>query len=253
MNHIIIFAAFLFYALSASAGDKIIGGTIVVMPDPIAKASVRIHGQIARASFTCSGVLIEQDVVLTAAHCLGPGWAVIEIYFADNSGPITLISQAWSDKYTPLSPNGTPRHDVAILRMKKPAPAQFVPVPLADATDVFANGTNVIIAGYGQTSLNPEDKTGIGTLRKIERKVLNSSLNESEFLVDIKGGGPCFGDSGGPAFIQTPAGLKVAGITSHLSLNDTSPKDSKIYECTNDMIFSNPQSDLAWIKTQLLP
>ncbi len=249
---LVIFSLLTLIALRANSGPQIIGGEEVSgLQDPIAKSTVRIHGQIARASFTCSGVLIAQNVVLTAGHCLGPGWAVIEIYFSDGRGPITLHDQVRPDNYTPGAAQGTTWNDLAILTLKAPAPSEFVPVPLADASDLLTTGEYLTLAGYGQTNSSPDSKDGLGTLRKISQNILNPHLNDSELTVNLRGGGPCFGDSGGPAYLQTPTGLKLVGITSRLTANDIDPADPKSYQCTNDMIYSNVVAQSSWIKKQM--
>lgn len=246
------FAALIFLFLFASqtfASFEIIGGTKVEMSDPLALSTVRIHAQIARASMTCSGVLISQDTVLTAAHCLGPGWAVIKIYFADGSGPIELREQQWSDKYTPLAGPGLPRNDIAILKLKTPAPTKFVPVKMSESP--IAIGQTLVLAGYGQTDSSLGKTNGLGALRKISQKILEPNYNPVEFLVDIRGGGPCFGDSGGPAYSQSLQGLEIVGITSRLSPNDLIPGKSGDYECKNDIIYTNVSAEISWIRSQM--
>ncbi len=240
----------LFFSLAAPANPHIINGEVVRgISDPVAKSTVRIYGKIARASFTCTGVLIAQDIVLSAGHCLGPGWAKIEIFFADGRGPIALKEQLRPDNYTPRAPAGTSWNDIALLKLAQPAPPEFIPSPIAGPNELAAE-QNLLLAGYGQIKTSPETTEGLGTLRKISQKLLNPNLNENEFLVSLVGGGACFGDSGGPAFIQTPSGLKLAGVASRLTENDIDPKNPKIYLCTKEMIYSSATKQMQWINQQ---
>ena len=241
------------YCLNLLAGPQIINGEEVTNPlDPVAKSTVRIRGHITRASFTCSGVLIRQDLVLTAGHCLGPGWATIEIFFSDGSGPITLSDQIRPDNYNPKAGPLESWNDIALLKLKVAAPSEFTPVGfIAQAESIF-KGQNLLFAGYGQSTTSPDSTDGLGVLRKITQSVLDPQLTSSEFLVNLRGGGPCFGDSGGPAFVQTPQGLKLAGITSRLTKNDLDPLNPKIYLCTNEIIYTNVQSQMTWLKSQML-
>jgi len=235
----------------------IIGGSDVPPQDPVAQSTVLIIGKIARATFTCSGTIIGNDLVLTAGHCLGgPGYASLTVYFStdrDGSGPaIAVKQQERPDSYN-TDHDGKPWDDIALLKLAEPIPAGYHPVPtLADAQWI-QNGAQLLLAGYGMNvPVAPEDGDGgTGHLRKVEQKILQADYTKSEMLVDIHEKGSCFGDSGGPAYIETAKGLILAGVTSHLTENDRLPDEGhrKRYGCLVDMVYTNVLAQSEWIRS----
>lgn len=229
----------------------IVGGDDVSADDIVARSTVLVRGKLLRSSFTCTGTIIGEDLVLTAGHCLGaPGYAELTVYFRidrDGAGPaIPVRAQVRPDDYNTRD-HFNPWNDVALLRLSQKVPSGYQPVPLLEDPSQLADGAPVLLAGYGisvPVSSNPSNE-GEGRLRKVRQKIVQAHYNPTEMLVDIHGHGPCFGDSGGPAYFETPQGLVLAGVVSHLTESDKLPKEfgprtaaADRYGCLVDMAYS---------------
>lgn len=250
-----------FFFNNALAIDSLVFGGVDVLPqDPIARSTVFITGKIQRASFTCSGVLIERDIVITAGHCLGGGgYADLIVHFGVKAKekPITSISVIKQvRKQEPPINEGADRDDIAVLRLAKPAPNEFEPAKVLADFSQLQNGTDVLLAGYGRnTPVDPEgNNPGVGVLRKVNQKILDIQYAEREILIDIRERGVCTGDSGGPAFLETENGLALFGITSHLTERDRLPDQGrrKIYGCIADIAYTNVLKHLDWIEEAIV-
>lgn len=153
-------------------------------------------------SGSCSGTLVSPHVVLTAQHCVAGVWASdMQVFFGtnvDDNG--TWIQVVDADAH--------PSGDIAAVTLADAGPT--APIPLADHAFVSGDeGTPVRIAGFGVTSEWGSDSG----LKREGTSQLDSW--DSEFL--YIGGGQsdtCYGDSGGPAFIEQGGVEQVAGVTS---------------------------------------
>jgi len=145
----------------------------------------------------CSGVVLAQDVVLTAGHCAQAGSS---LQIASNWGGglfalSTVVETVWHPLYNP-SDAATP--DLAMLKLAKPLPDRFIPAFLSART--VSVGDHLIVAGYGKSAAeNPNGGTVLRTA------LLRVSRSYQDWLTLVRAGqdpsGSCPGDSGGPAFI----------------------------------------------------
>ncbi|GEM_PF-2193734 len=232
----------------------IVNGDIVKESDPVAKSTILLIGKIGRGSFTCSGVLIQRDIILTAGHCLGaPGWAQLEAHFKTDKqkkGPvIPVIKQLRPWAKQPFE-RPFDQDDIAVLKLKTAAPANYETATLLIDPSVIKNGMTLIQAGYGRNIIRDSfmSKSGVGVLRQKAQIVLNAQYGQREFLMSIVAGGTCSGDSGGPAYVPLNGKLYLAGIASRMTTNNRVMENGKEeYYCTHDMIFTFVPTLIKWI------
>lgn len=259
-KNILFSAVFFLFPFSTQASDfvfkpLIIGGEEVKANDPVAQSTVLINGKVLRSSFTCTGTIIADDLIITAGHCLGAyRWAELTVYFRlrkEGTGPIMKVLGATriQDDF-PKTP--TDWNDLALVRLAGKIPEGYRPAKILDDASLVKDGAKVLLAGYGINVPKPPNNGngGLGVLRKVEQVVLNANYGKSEVLVDIRGKGSCSGDSGGPAFIQRGEELLLFGATSRMTSNDIvgrDPRGNPEYACVNDIVYTNILGYLDWI------
>jgi Trypsin len=158
----------------------------------------------------CSGTLVHPSIVTTAAHC-GTNHKTA-IFGETQSNPARSVSIDYCRTYTG---SRVPGHlsDWAFCKLKTPVTdVPIVPILMGCETDILKPGQKVVVAGFGANATPPND--GFGTKRWVE-----TTINQEDTGRGIQVGGmgkaPCFGDSGGPAFVQLADGSwRVFGIDS---------------------------------------
>ncbi|MDQ0922480.1 hypothetical protein QF038_000988 [Pseudarthrobacter sp. W1I19] len=192
--------------------------------------------------YRCSATLVSPTVLITAGHCTDPGIGVTAVTFASviAEEPPSLLPEAKDPSvgYTPKELEaagflwGTPEthpdysdftdlknwNDVGIVRLNKPVtgvePAELVPEGyLEQFRSPILNKTLFELVGYGTEVRKPEagpqkpEPMDYPLIRryttapgqKLTPQVLQFQGNPND---NRGGGGSCFGDSGGPAFLN---------------------------------------------------
>lgn len=227
---ILLLAAF---ALTGCAGSDtvnspfahdsaIVGGSTTAKDNLIKNYVVLIYDNPTKTY--CTGTLIQKNLILTAAHCVGAGPTGLSLAFGLNplSGAYTLRKAhktAIHDRYKKMSTSD--RNDVALISFKDPAPENYRPIAMPGADFPLTRGLTFTAAGYGRTSGKkgaPGDPQGSGLLRNVDLVISLISTDENQFYVDQKNGrGICNGDSGGPALMRYNGIDYVVGIASAVS------------------------------------
>jgi len=191
------------------------------------------------------GTLIAPQWIVTAAHGtpLMPGGQELKIagqnYYVEKIIPYP--------EYAPTEQDHT--HDIALLKLNKP-------VSGIKSTGIYSQkdelNKSVWFVGSGYTGNGKEGITGMATgLNHAQNMTDKTDNNWLYFDFDspengalpLEGiSGP--GDSGGPAFIKTQSGLKVAGISSHQLDNESG--QSGVYGVTEK--YTRVSSYAGWIQ-----
>lgn len=160
-------------------------------------------GLVADGRVFCSGVVVSERVVATAAHCVDPD-ARPEVLFGGSvgEGPLIETVGVWIHPYADTNPYA----DLALLVLGATAPVE--PPLLSSLPNIEPDmlGTAVTIVGHGVVELG--GAPGV-------RTVATTTIAEggSGWLGYAAGGPqPCVGDSGGPVFLDGAVlGIHTAG------------------------------------------
>jgi MYXO-CTERM domain-containing protein len=167
----------------------------------------------------CTGTLIDQDWILTAAHCVEDMSAVgVQIRLDANNLSFKTAGRrvAVAAIYSNPGYNGaTWDNDIALIRLAESV-TDREPTPFH--RPVTSPSTTMIQVGYGASS----DTGGGGVLRKLSTTTIDCTATGDPAISATNvvcfdqsdGNGTCYGDSGGPSFIDVGGRLEVAAITS---------------------------------------
>jgi len=199
------------------------GGSLPSLPEHDAVFSISTFLN-PRKNYFCSGVLIAPDVVMTAAHCLdeaaaGANFNTVEttdikVGFGDKGGTATYFKVSKVEINAGYDRLGFGINDVGLIRTNQDmevkngilsVPALPVAEALVDPNDI---GLNVNMVGFGEND-TPDPK---GTKLQIDLPI--DAINSQTFEVLQATGGICFGDSGGPDFVDRSGVIYTAGIHS---------------------------------------
>lgn len=221
----------------------VVGGAVVPAgkwPDAVA---------ILGPKGSCTGTLIAPDVVLTAGHC-----AKIEAttVVADTVNYNAAGGTRVSVKKVTAYPHWDTTFDIAVVELAQPITTVTPRSIGAGCTfDHFTDQMNVHLVGFGLTNA---DGTGSNTLlREAMAPVLDPDCSggngcepgaapAGEFVAGGNGADSCFGDSGGPVYLDTPRGtVVIAAVSRGVDGSDT--------PCGGGGIYVRTDKVLTWIET----
>jgi hypothetical protein len=186
----------LLFLLLMTPASAIVNGVNIPNNSGLAKAVVLIFSDSGQG---CSGTLVSENIVLTAAHCIFKNQNQ-SIAFRDDEGKYTVVRV----QKTVIHPDFKPFNradkllpiDLALVQLQTPAPDFVKPVAMIGGAKV---GDNLTLAGRGKkqdNAIKPD-----GTLSAV-RLNISQKISERHFMLIGQNQGACGGDSGGPALLD---------------------------------------------------
>ena len=168
----------------------------------------------------CTGVLVANDLVVTAAHCLkseDPSTysVIFPANMTDRTRSVVEFQRVREDTLVFF-----PNFDLAWIRLNSPAPVPYVPATLLGDTAKIKEETALTLVGTAnETPCHPRDQ--ICTLVKLSVRLVRSwssphliNLSVVDSLAVTSSSGTCPGDSGGPSFVSYQGQDLLFGIVA---------------------------------------
>jgi len=204
MRNLILVSTLLFSSIAAagSIDQPVVGGTTVpagAFPDVVL---------VVAPMALCSGTLIAPDVVLTAGHCIDTNPKEVLIGSVDYNQPDGEVIPV---KSATAYPSWQTQFDVGVLVLDHASKAKPRPIAAACTAMDLKAGAKVTLVGFGLTTA-----AGTGDNSKLHEVALTVTdpscaddpscaaavAPNAEFIAGGAGKDSCFGDSGGPIYID---------------------------------------------------
>jgi hypothetical protein len=209
----------------------------------------------------CSGTLISPTVFLTAGHCTQAPAAHVEIWFdADVENGIPGNGYPYSGQVggTPFThpqynPNAFFLYDLGVVVLDQDMPmAEYGALPALDQLDQLKTrrgrqDVTFTAVGYGLQQSFPDAASFLENNQRIRMVAYPHlvQINVPGFTGDFsmllsnnaKTGGTCFGDSGGPNFID---GTNIVGGVTSFGVNGNCAGSGGVYRVDRE-------DDLTWL------
>jgi V8-like Glu-specific endopeptidase len=287
MTYLILLTALFFVSCSTEKNSQqstttntrhsnpIIGGVDVTANSPFGRFVVGIYDKKTRS--ICTGSVIRENLILTAAHCIESDASNIKIVFgldfsAYDSNDLKVLRTASNVEIHPDYKNKKSSDldwsDLALIQFSGGLPQGYMPAQIITDSSLLKQGTTVQMAGFGATGVELEEVTAknnkkfnqdlatgeifcydkkrtqcyrvtfLGTDRLRSTEAVIEGFTEKEIRMnESHGHGTCVGDSGGPLIYQSENEMYIIGITSRGS-----------QFCDGPAIYTNTFIYLDWIE-----
>ena len=208
----------------SSLAEAIMNGTVMTGQESFAPAVVGLGRKTAQGYHVfCTGTLLDESTVITAAHCLfsrdanrRDGDLYVVFGLTEKNGGLEarkMVCKIVHEKYVSAHKNDEiDIFEIALAQFEGSVPAGHHPLPFLPDDQALQERAKVTLAGYGFNNTNPPG--GNGTLRYAVVPLKDTHSALTEVVTDERCAGTCNIDSGGPGFIKIGEEYFVWGITS---------------------------------------
>ncbi len=160
----------------------------------------------------CTSTLVHPRIVTTAEHCLAEGGPT-EITFGERWSGAGVVKTVPVEQCFGASSGGLVG-DFGFCILAEPVDMAITPVLYGCETDILTAGQPAVLVGYGQRAFwdfraGVKFKVDVGVVR----------TDGVDIYLGNSRRGSCYGDSGGPAYVQLADGTwRVFGATSRGAL-----------------------------------
>lgn len=203
-----------------SSHDAIIGGQEVGFGDPDQKLVTMLKIRRNDHESICTGTLLSDRVILTAAHCVeGVSPGNISARFTTTSGcPVNHVREASISVIRTVAHknfDGSPQSlaDLALLYLEDEAPPEQRRIPILGRNEKPAED-RILLVGFGITGEKNKDSQ---VLRRVYKSLSKDvTYRERALIVNQLGGrgGFCRGDSGAPIIAEVWGEPRIIGVNS---------------------------------------
>lgn len=199
--------------------NAVVGGAIPA-PTPPWNAKIVFSG-----NSLCSGALIAEQWVLTAAHCVHKNDTgallpastftvyVGKVSSTDTHGFVSKVDQAPVSQAIGYTSSTGYLNDLALLHLATPAPSSLSPLPLRPSAAIVPNGSQVNFVGWGANGRT--SGTGLFTTQQGDWTLQDSCYGNGQVCYLRSAAAtsyPAAGDSGAPVINLTHGSAVDAGV-----------------------------------------
>jgi Leucine-rich repeat (LRR) protein len=251
----------------SSSHVKVVNGQSVADGSPVRASAVglvSLKDDGSRDQVFCTGVIVANDALLTATQCLesaadaGVKWGIL----LDHPGlpAPQVVAVKSSQHYSATGSRDYPSLNLSVVRLMVPIdPAiGYKPAEILRSPAGLQTGTEVLIAGYGRQNSKCLDATRCNGVL-LEAKSSVESFHDANHLLSTMlvrakqdQGSVCFGDAGGPAFVQINGQYFLAGLASgslRRGMSELTAAKNDALVCENGLAaFTFPGDYISWME-----
>lgn len=195
--------------------EKIANGEVCSVSQNQASPLVRLLINTSRGTGVCTGAVVDNDKILTAAHCLEGTVIGVSVQISSRTIPASryVIPQTYRDEQIGGGIVGF--DDIGIVFTSEPIGISPMAILVSESPRV---GEEAFIGGYGETepgSLDARPRAG---------KAIITNVNANHITIRFEGNQahPCRGDSGGPLVVDRNGRKVITGVVAQ-SAPEVSP------------------------------
>ncbi|HET6584022.1 MAG TPA: S1 family peptidase [Nannocystaceae bacterium] len=199
----------------------------------------------------CTGTLVHPEIVLYAGHCHAAASTAYVAFGERADAPARMVATSGCGVFPGYVDTAT-SIDLAYCRLAEPVTdVPIVPIATGCEIDALDVGDEVTIVGFGASGASwdengePTDITGGGIKRYTHQTVETIDVPGNDLVLVGGGSSACFGDSGGPVFLELPDGswrVLGAASTTYGSQGQPSP-------CGFGVVYELAFTELEWLES----